>query len=449
MANLSEVQLGSVRMLIEAASDRALRDLESTLSTGTVRHEGMRAIQQVVAAEACDRRGRLAVFAPLVPLCSPLREGWRGLLFPHSTLIHLWRGLKLDSPNLVQAASVAANDVSGEAPTTGFDILCGKAAAGLRERGNPGFEAAAALLDKAHPNGAELFATYLDLAPVARSALDRMPEWLGRLNEDRAVATRLAFRDAVAVAEDAGPRFLEILFAHLEEPWAILRLVSAVMHRPGDKYVANSELATFGERLLDDIDDRLKVVAAFNADGGTAAGAVSGAALRLAAVQIVEFDESVDLSREGPWGVRLTRQKRSLVQTVEGKLKGVEAQVAAALPVQSGGFKSKGARGHPRLNQDPEERQVERARAFLTFMHDSRLASDKLGYGSLWNKVAENLQARLDTYVEDLLDKLRGGDSAENIDRVRAYLDVAAEFLGLVFDDRAAQIVRRRMAAAA
>ncbi len=211
--------------------------------------------------------------------------------------------------------------------------------------------------------------------------------------------------------------------------------------------MANSELATFGERLMDNIDDHMKTVATFNPDAGADAGLTCGGALRAAALEICEFDESVELSGEGPWGSRLNRQKRALVQAVEGKLKVVENNVAAALPVQSP--KTRGARGHPRLNQEPDARLVSRARAFLTFMHEARHASDKLGYGTLWNKAAESLQIRLDTYVEDLLDKLRTNDDGDDPERVREFLDVAAEFLGLAFDERAAQIVRRRMAAAA
>ena len=448
MANLNELQLGSVRTLVAAASDSALRDLQTSLSTGSGRHEGMRAIQQMVAAETSERLARVTVFAPLAPLCSPPREGWRGMLFPPSALVHVWRALKLESPREIQAATIGVNTNTGE-PLSGttFDGLCLQAAVGLRARSNPSYEAAANLLDKAHPNGAELFASYLDITPVARAALDRMPEWLGRLNDERAAAMRVAFKDAVDVAEDAGPRLLEILFAHLEEPWAILRVVSAVMHRPSDKYVANSELASFGVRLMDDIDDRLKIVVTFNPDGGENAGLVSGGALRMAALEIYEFDESVELSGEGPWGSRLNRQKRGLVQTVEGKLKVVENHVSAALPIQSP--KTRGARGHPRLNQEPDARLVSRARAYLTFMHEARHASDKLGYGTLWNKAAESLQIRLDTYVEDLLDMLRTGEEGDDPERVKEFLDIAAEFLGLAFDERAAQIVRRRMAAAA
>ena len=69
--------------------------------------------------------------------------------------------------------------------------------------------------------------------------------------------------------------------------------------------------------------------------------------------------------------------------------------------------------------------------------------------GGLWTKVSEAVQARLDTYVQDLLDKLRVAEEGENLERIRVFLDIAAEFMGLVTDDKAAQIVRRRVAAAA
>ncbi len=82
-------------------------------------------------------------------------------------------------------------------------------------------------------------------------------------------------------------------------------------------------------------------------------------------------------------------------------------------------------------------------------MHEVRISADRFGFGALWNKTAEALTSRLDIYIEDLLEKLRAGEEGEELERVRLYLDVAAEFMGLASDDKAAQIVRRRMAAAA
>ena len=454
MGNLSESQLATVRALISAAPDGAVRDLETALASGSERHETMRMIHRMVTAEALERRARNAVFRPIIPLCTPARASLGGVIFPSAALTGIWRGLKTTGGRNVGLALAAAGERRLEEPPNQiYDLLCVEAATGLRGRANPGFEGAAAALDKAMEGGADRFAAFLDVTPVARAALDRMHEWLGRLNEARSVAARLAFKDATAIAEDAGPRLLEILYAHLEEPWAILRLVSAVMHRPADKFVASSELAVFGERLLDDIDAQLKRVSTLDADRGGEGGLEAGAAVRVAGMEIQEFDDAVELSPEGPWGARLLRQKKGLVQAVEGRLKAAESEVAAALPVQTAAHR-RGVRGQPRLTADPDMRHVQRARAFLTLLHEVRTSAEKLGFGSLWTKTTEQVRNRLDTYIEDLLEKLRVHEEEEprppeELDRARVYLDIAAEFLGLVTDDRAAQIVRRRMAAAA
>lgn len=449
MGQLSESQLAAVRALLAVAPDSAVHDLESTLASGSGRHETMRMIHAVVATEAQDRRARNAVFRPMMPLCASTRATFGGTRFPAAALTGVWKGLKQQGgSNLALALAAADPRYFEHPPEEIYDVLCADAAAGLRARANEAYAAAAATLEQASSGGAELFAAYLDVTPVARAALDRMHEWLGRLNDERIAAARVAFRDAVAIAEDAGPRLMEILYAHLEEPWAVLRLISAVMQRPGDRFVASTELAVFGDRLLDDIDAQLKLVLAFDADRGCESGRVTGEAVRIAVQEIHEFDESMDLAPEGPWGSRLTRQRRSLVQAVEGRLKAVESEVAAALPLQSPRNRRSGLHGQPRLTADPDPRQVQRALAFLTFMMEVRSAGERLGFGALWGRTTEQVQARLDTYVEDLLEKLRAGEG-DNLGRVRVYLDVAAEFMGVLSDDRAAQIVRRRMAAAA
>ena len=51
----------------------------------------------------------------------------------------------------------------------------------------------------------------------------------------------------IVVCEDGGPKLLDLLYSHLEEPWQVLRLISAVMNRPADSYVANSEFSAVGE----------------------------------------------------------------------------------------------------------------------------------------------------------------------------------------------------------
>jgi hypothetical protein len=60
----------------------------------------------------------------------------------------------------------------------------------------------------------------------------------------------------------------------------------------------------------------------------------------------------------------------------------------------------------------------------------------------------EGLGNRLDAYVEEVLEEIRAGDEDVDPDRAREFLEIAAEFCGLVRDEQAAQIVRRRAHAA-
>ena len=115
----------------------------------------------------------------------------------------------------------------------------------------------------------------------------------------------------------------------------------------------------------------------------------------------------------------------------------------------SAGFKAKGARGQPRLSEDPDPAKVERALAVLSLFSEVRNAADRLGFGSLWAKVAEAVESRLQTYSEDLIDKLRDEQEAALHDRIRLYLEAAAQCMTLTAGEKSGQIIRRRLASAA
>ena len=82
---------------------------------------------------------------------------------------------------------------------------------------------------------------------------------------------RLAYRDCVAIRPDAGPLFFRMLSSGMAEPWMVLRLISAVMDRPAERYIAASELAVFGEETLEAAETCLEAVRSFNPDGGVEA----------------------------------------------------------------------------------------------------------------------------------------------------------------------------------
>ena len=443
--SLSETQATVLRTIFSSAPDSAITNLECALAGEVERGGPMASVHALIAAEAGGRRVRSLVFHPLIPLCRATPAG--SARFPVAAISRLWNALKIASPEGVRAAEAIGPAETEEDRLRAHEIcdsLCRFAARGLRAGQGP-YESAKALLDSAEPNGAEAFAQFLDIAHIARGALVRLPDWLGRLSEERSVEMRLAYNDAVDITDDAGPRLLDVLRAHMAEPWRVLHLICAVMDRPTDRFAASSEIARFGETIMADIDRRLDWFRVFDTDGGPAVGAQAAETLRVASLEIAEFETSLDLAREGPWGSRLGKQKMSLAQLAEQRLAKIDKALDAALPVLLVKF-GKGLRGFPNLNDDPNPMQQRRAECLLTFFEQSRNAANQAGYGSARTKAGERLDSRLEHYVEDLLDMLRA-DEVPNIDRIRAYLEVAAILIGSARGDKAAQIVRRRAAA--
>jgi hypothetical protein len=442
MAGLTETQANVLRTLFGSAPDTAVSQLERALAEEAFGGGAMAAVYALVAKEAQERRTKQAVFEPLLALCHAGR-------FPLGVLKTLWVGVHaVSAADAETAVSYASKKISEENLVKAaevYDRLCAAAAEGLRA-GNPAFAAAASQLGADQPDGVELFAKHLDLTPLVRRAMARLPDWVGRMSADRAAAVRVAYKDAVSVADDDGPRFLEMLEANLPEPWLIMRILSAVMDHPAERFLAASELAPFAERVLDDVDRRLAEFRAFDPDGGRAAGLAAGEAIRIAGMEIGEFETTVELNREGVWGKRVIQQRQTLAQLAETRLAQIDRALEAAMPLQMVKFGS-GLRGHPKLTDDPNPVALHRAEGLMAFFDYSRHFASQSGYGAARAKAAEKIEARLDQYVEDLLELLRTQE-AEMLARVRGYLEISAEMMEAARGEKAGQIVRRRAAAA-
>jgi hypothetical protein len=445
MPGLTDSQTLGLKTLFGVVTDALVRDLQLALADEATRGGAIAVVHELVCNEAADRRLRRLVLAPVTPLGRP--SAWKAASFPEATPLLLWRALKETAPALVEEAAAASCKLAEvDAPTDPvYDQLCLSAAQGLRGEARA-FQQANDLLNTASRDGAATFASYLDLAPITRAALLRLPDWVGRMSDDRAAGARLAYKDAVELADDAGPQFFEMLFAHLPEPWQILRVMSAIMDHPGDRYVAVSELARFGGYIIDDIDRRLAAFKAFDPNAGVEAGAAAGAALQIAAVEIAEFETSIELSRDGPWGVRIGQQKKLLAQSAEARLDQIGKALDAALPLRMVRL-GKGLRGLPKLAADPDPAALRRAEGLMAFFDHSRGSASQSGYGAARAKAAEMIEERLDQYVEDLLEMLRAED-VQSTERIHAFLEVTARFMAQAHGEKAAQIVRRRAAAA-
>jgi hypothetical protein len=88
-----------------------------------------------------------------------------------------------------------------------------------------------------------------------------------------------------------------------------------------------------------------------------------------------------------------------------------------------------------------------RARALLTLLEQVRSAAAAGGFSTLRTKVCEAVEHRLNNYTEELLHSMREGEAEEPV-FARLYVEEVADLMGRVRDEKAAQIVRRRAAAA-
>jgi hypothetical protein len=441
MAGIAADKLLMVRKLVETSPDAALRSLELALSGPAGGQGALAAVRRLVEDETAARYVRNSVLAPIVPLCA-VRDTEQ-TSFPPRVLSLLWEALRTVAPRQVEEAAARCNPWDLEqGPPDVFNALCKVAAQGVRAQAVPAFVALDQICD------IDELASCLELSAIVRSALPKLSEWVSRMSEERASSARLAYNDACDIRPDAGPLLFEMLAAHLPDDWRILRVISAVMDRPGDRFWASSEVSVFGERVLADIEKNIDLVRGFDADKGEAEGRRAALAAQKMSQQITEFEQSVALHRDGPWGRRIAKHKLAVAQAVESRMNVAEKELLATLPLRPisilGG---KNGKGVPLLTSEPDARLARRMTAILAFVADVRACAAHSGYGASRAKVLEKLNGRLDQYIEDILYVVRTGEGGDQ-GIAQRYLDLAAGFIAYSRDEKTAEIVRRRAAAA-
>ena len=387
MSGLSDHKMNIVRSLVGQANDAVVGNLQQALA-GAEDDTALAGVRRLVEAEVADRRLRNAILSPVAPLFSADSKSGRQP-FPPKILSMLWRALKAEAPDEVAAASRLLGDYQpDQASLEPLDELTARLAEGLRTLEPPGYQDVHDLLEKVRPGGVQDLIACLALGPTVREATMKLPDWIARTTDESAAAARLAYKDAVAIAEDNGPRFFEMLSAQMAQPWMVLRVISAVMDHPTEAYLAGSELSVFAERLLDDIDRNLEHIDRFDLNGGPAAGRKAGAIVDLVTHQISELEGSIELTRDSGWGARIQKHRKSLAGVVEGRLREIEKVVSAALPTHSIRV-GRSNRSVPRLTGDPDGRAVDRAVTLLTFAEAIRTSANYGGFAATRAKVVE------------------------------------------------------------
>ena len=434
MPGPTQAKLSALKALFGSVPDAALLTLERLLGDSG---PSMTMVRDMVGQERADRRLRDLVFGPVAPLFLS-RE--RGPCFPQSLGVAIWSALKTREPRLVADAmeQTRYHHADDPAPLV-LDDLCVRAAQVLREGQTP--------LRARYGAMADDLAAYFDLASLARTALPHIPEWLGRVSEARSATLRILLKDASALMPDGAPRLLELFLLHLPDPHLILRIISVGTERANDRYLDASELSGFGQRLLDDVETRIEHVRTFDPNGPVDAARGLGEDVSQVCAVLAEFERSVVLTRDGPWGLRVTAARRKLAANVESRLRDLESVMVQALPMRKVRVAGRMTRAAPCLDQEPNPRAVAHAQGLFALLEATRASAQVGGYGALHAQVSDRLRERLVDYADDVVLAINAGETPDEA-RARVFLELAAEFLERADDVKGAQLVRRRAAAA-
>ena len=445
MPALAARKIAIVGHLVESSPDRVLSSLSRALAE-TVDDSALGDVRKLVEAEVAERQFRNAVMEPLAPMFAGGGNDPRKLTFPLAAFALIWRGLRsVAGVELDETRQMADADPPHPGVSARYDRLVETAASGLRARANPDFAAAAELCDQARPDGAKELLACMDIAAVVRRATVRLPMWIAHPGSDSKLPARLAYNDAVAVSESAGLSYFQMIAAQLDQRWMVLRIISAVMEKPTERYLVDSGLAGFAEVVLDEVDQALTGVGAIDPEAGPEAGYAAALRAELAVRQIVELETNVALNRDRGWGRRVRRQRLGLASAVEARLREADVAVIAALPMHE--IKQYGVRRTaPRLSSMPDVACVRRAETLLTFSAGLRSAVNYGGFSAARGALVEKLSAVLELYVDETVQQIRLDQTHESDETIcaEAFLEVAARFSDLVVGEKAGELVRRR-----
>lgn len=435
MSAQNRAQLAALKALFATVTDEVLATLNRVFSQSNA---SMVLVRDLVAEERADRALRDRVFAPLAPLFGARPEG---PAFPPRMRAAMWSALRRTAPELIQEAAEESRYLRGgdKSPLV-FDDLARRAGILLRSP-------TSALSRQSDATLVAELAGYVALVSLARKTLTMLPDWLGRVSDERVATLKIALRDASVVVPDGAVRLMELMAAHLPEPQLVLRLIAVATDRSGDRFIAESELAHFGERLLADVDRRVERLRAFNpVESAQRDQALAEDITRCFAI-LAEFERSVELDREGPWGHRVATARRAIAAHVESRLRDVEGAIAEALPMQKVKTSGRVSRTEPAIAHDPLPGAVRRARGLLVLVEASRASVAVGGYGALRGAVTDRVRERLEDYADQVLRQMNGAGPVD-AERARVWLELAAEFLERVDAVKSADLVRRRAASA-
>ena len=439
MAGLSAAHRVALTAVFERASDSMLNALSA--ASGVLR--GVRAdeLRVMLYAEVVERRRRLAVLGPIMPMFKARIDDVEAVTFPTAVLKRLWEIASAREPAILPELDTDEPRANAVA-----DRICRSAAMAVRDA--PGSIWPEAEAPERREAGLIALAASLDLAPVLRRRLPSLDAWVKRPDEDQLTDLRLMLRDSSAIHPDGAHRAMDAVFAHLDDAVLILRIIALTAGGAGrEAFVAGSEMAVFVDRIVAATRTRVARIVAFKPAQGTVGVDAVIDDLKWCASALTELDVTLDLSTHGAWGKAAKECRVALDTHMGAVMRAASRALAKALPMEKVAVTGSVKRTIPQLNARADGPDIDAARDLLRLVGALRGPAAVFGVEADRNALVDDLMGRLSDWSDEAMTEINDGEVPDPVHALKL-VTFAAEGLADIGMMDSARALRRRVAVA-
>jgi hypothetical protein len=433
MSGLTNAQREGLRSLMSGLNDVRLGKVATAV--GAMPGDTAEALQVVIGVELRERKRKLRVLGPLLPMFRVRRDAVQALTFPPVVLDRLWAVARSAEPELLARLDGGEAEAALVAERLGI-------AASNAVRDNPDD-----IWPDAYVEALENLTLCLDLLAVARRGVAGLEGWLKRPDEQQLASLRLVLRDAEEVSFEGPRALIDILFAHMDDAVLVLRLLPHVSGAAASaSLMSGSEFGVFVDRLMAAMKARAGRINAFRPGRDMSGLEAVMADLDWCAAVLAEMDVVLDPEPHSEWGQVMRKTRQSVGGTLSNLIAASGAAVEAGLPMTRTPLAGRMTRRTPRLDVETTP-GPDAAGPLLKFVAGLRRTAPVFGCEAERQRLVEALTVRLSDYADEALILVNSGEVEDKALALKQ-IKRAATWLTLIEAKDVARSVRRRVAVA-
>jgi hypothetical protein len=265
----------------------------------------------------------------------------------------------------------------------------------------------------------------------------QLPGHIGSLTGPALETVKAQLDSAVTGKSDRFLYSLVLVMSRLALPWQLVRLATKAANSDDAKRIAETRYAVTVDIVLEEIDRRVRELAA---DLKSGRGVAVAALLKEVHDALRGLRTEIDLPPESPWGKQLSAIRADVSKDLSAEIEMVPGRVRRLIrprPARDG-------RSGPKLNAD----EVRETESLIGFVAACRNYASELAVNEVTLRTFNELQQLLDTGTRMLLDAVRSASPAERA-FIQSQLDAAVQFCAKVFGQEYASLLIKAAGVAA